>query len=310
MIMKKLIEEVKGTKCKIGFPEAEDERILKAVEKALENQMIIPIFIGKEDKIKEKINKLNLDKLKDIEIINTDKDSLEFACDLLNKNKIEGIVAGAIYTSKKVLIDTIRLIGTEEGNRTISSFFLMEIPNWEGGENSHLIFADCAVNINPSEDRLSDIAISTAKSAKDLFGWNPKIAMLSFSTKGSASHEMIDKIKNAAELAKGRMPNLKIDGEMQADTALVIETAIKKMNENEIGEVAGKANILIFPDLNSANISYKLIEILCKGAEAYGPILQGTKKPISDLSRGSDIEDIYGTIAIVCKKILIKRMKI
>jgi phosphate acetyltransferase len=269
--------------------------------------MIKPILIGNENKIKQKINELNLNELKEVDIINTEKDTLEIACKLLNENKIEGIVAGAVYTSKKVLIDTIKLIGVEEGNRTISSFFLINLPNWKGGENSHLILADCAVNINPNEDRLSDIAVSTAKSAKELFNWDPKIAMLSFSTKGSASHEMIDKIRNATELAKLKMPELKIDGEMQADSALVMSTAKRKMRN--IGDVAGNANILIFPDLNSANISYKLIEILCQGAEAYGPILQGTKKPISDLSRGATEEDIYGTIAVVCKKILIKRKK-
>ncbi|MCC7552201.1 phosphate acetyltransferase [Candidatus Micrarchaeota archaeon] len=300
--MKKLISEVKGAKCRIGFPEAEDERILKAVNKALKNEMIIPVFIGKKDKIIEKINELNLKELKNVEIINIDEDKLQYACKLLNENKIQGIIAGAVYTSKKVLIDTIKLIGTEEGNNTISSFFLMYIPEWEGGENSHLILADCAVNINPSEDRLADIAISTAKSAKKLFNWDPRIAMLSFSTKGSASHEMIDKIRNATELAKGKVPDLKIDGEIQADSALKLETAKRKMTD--VGEVAGKANILIFPDLNSANISHKLIEILSKGAEAYGPILQGTRKPISDLSRGATEEDIYGTITIVCKKIL------
>ena len=302
MIIKKLISEVKGAKCKVGFPEAEDERILKAVNKALKYEMIIPVFIGDKNKIKEKINELRLEDLKNVEIIETEDDKLQYACNLLNENKIQGIVAGAVYTTKKVLIDTIKLIGTEEDNKTISSFFLMSIPNWKGGENSHLIFADCAVNINPSEDRLADIAISTAKSAKKLFGWEPRVAMLSFSTHGSASHEMINKVRNATELAKGKMPNLKIDGEIQADSALVLETAKKKMQN--IGKVAGKANILIFPDLNSANISYKLVEILYPGAEAYGPILQGTKKPISDLSRGATEEDIYGTIAIVCKKIM------
>ena len=172
----------------------------------------------------------------------------------------------------------------------------MIIPDFKGGEGGKLIFADASVNPDPLPEKLADIAITTAETARTLFGWEPRVAMLSFSTKGSAEHALILKVKMAEEIAKKKAPELSLEGELQADAALVLETAKKKMKD--VGKVAGRANILIFPDLNSGNIAYKLVNILAR-AEALGPILQGFNKPISDLSRGAKTEEIVKVITLL-----------
>ncbi len=162
------------------------------------------------------------------------------------------------------------------------------------GEKGALIFADCAILPNPNEEELADIAIASAKTAKDLMGCEPRVAMLSFSTKGSAIHELVDKVRKATEIVKEKAPELLVDGELQADAALIPEVASQKAPKSPI---AGKANVLIFPDLNSANIGYKLVQRLA-GAQAIGPILQGLAKPVNDLSRGCSVEDIINLVAI------------
>jgi phosphate acetyltransferase len=184
-------------------------------------------------------------------------------------------------------------IGYEQGISTPSSSFIMVVPDEAVGQRE-IIFADCAVNINPSAEQLADIAIASGGNARNLLGVEPRIAMLSFSTKGSASHELIDKVILATAIAKEKAPHLKIDGELQADAALIQRVAAKKVGESD---VAGQANVLVFPDLNSGNIAYKLVQYLA-GAKALGPILQGFKKPVNDLSRGASIEDVVGVTAI------------
>ena len=176
-----------------------------------------------------------------------------------------------------------------------SSFFIMVIPNSQYGENGVLIYADAGVNEEPTATQLAEIALASADSARTLLGWQPRVAMLSFSTKGSAVHALVDKVIEATKIAKERAPDLLIDGELQADTALVPEIARRKIKGES--DVAGKANILIFPDLNAGNIAYKLTQYLAH-AEAYGPLLQGFAKPVNDLSRGASVEDIVGVTAI------------
>ncbi len=208
----------------------------------------------------------------------------------------DAMVAGIATSTEEVVTAGELIIGLQKGISTPSSFFLMDIPGYLGGEGSLLIFADGGTNPNPNPEQLADIAIATARSARELLGWEPKVAMLSFSTKGSAIHPDVDKVVEAVRMAKKREPGLCVDGELQADTAIVPEVAKRKINE--ASSVAGRANILIFPDLDAGNICYKLVQRLAKAA-AYGPFLQGFAKPVSDLSRGSTIDDIVGATTIV-----------
>ena len=221
-------------------------------------------------------------------------DPLFFAAMMVYENKADGFVAGAINTTGNTLRPGLQIIKTAPGVSTVSSCFIMEVSDKSYGKDGVLIFGDCAVNIVPTAQQLADIAIASAQTGKALCGMDPKVAMLSFSTKGSARHENVDKVAEATCLIKELAPNLDVDGELQADAALV-ETVGQLKSPGS--PVAGHANVLVFPDLQAGNIGYKLVQRLA-GAEAIGPICQGFAKPINDLSRGCSVEDIVSLVAV------------
>ena len=227
------------------------------------------------------------------EILTAD-DKLFYGAMMVRKGDAGGMVAGAFNTTGDVLRAAFQVIGTAPGIRTVSSVFLMVTKNTTFGENGVLCFADCAVNPKPDAQALAEIAISTAASCKSFLGVDARVAMLSFSTKGSASHGDVDKVLEALKIAKAAAPDLQIDGELQADAALLPKVGEKKAPGSP---VAGKANTLIFPDLDAGNIGYKLVERVA-GAEAVGPIIQGLAKPVNDLSRGCSVDDIVSVSAI------------
>jgi phosphate acetyltransferase len=214
---------------------------------------------------------------------------------LMVKNRdVDGMVAGAITATADIFRPAFQIIKTAPGIGVVSSAFIMIVPNCEFGSDGIMLFADCAINPNPDAKQLAEIAISSAKTWKALMDDEPRIAMLSFSTKGSAQHEMVDKVVEATRLVKQQAPDLVVDGELQADAALVPRVARTKAPESK---VAGRANILIFPELEAGNIGYKLVQRLAK-AEAVGPVSQGLAMPVNDLSRGCSADDIVNVVAI------------
>ena len=221
-------------------------------------------------------------------------DPMYYGVMMVKVGDADGLVSGAIHSTGDMLRPALQIIKSKPGMKTVSSCFLMECPDKTYGEDGIMIFADCAVIPNPTADELANIAIGAADSARALAGIEPRVAMLSFSTKGSAKHENVTKVQEATAKAKEMDPELMIDGELQADAALVPSVGQLKSPGSE---VAGKANVLVFPDLQAGNIGYKLVQRLA-GAEAYGPILQGIAKPCNDLSRGCSVEDIVATVAI------------
>ena len=215
---------------------------------------------------------------------------------MVEKGIADGMVAGAVNSTGNVLRPALQILKTAPGTKLVSAFFVMAVPDCEYGENGIFVFGDCGLNENPDADAVSEIAISSANSFKSLIGKEPKVAMLSYSTYGSAKSELVEKVQLATKLAKEKAPGLMLDGELQLDAAIVKSVGQQKAPESK---VAGQANVLVFPDLNAGNIGYKLVQRLAK-AEAYGPITQGIKKPVNDLSRGCSAEDIVGVAAITC----------
>lgn len=322
-LMKQIWAKAKLDKKKIVLAEGEEERNIKASEKIVKNGLANVIIIGNKDIIREKAEKLGVDLTGvELEDPNTSeclktysnefyelrkkkgmtpekankivRDPLYFATMMVKVGAADGLVSGSIHTTGDLLRPGLQIVKTAPGTSVVSSIFMMEIPNCDYGDNGMLLFADCAVNPNPSMEQLAAIAVSTAKTAKELCGMDPKIAMLSFSTKGSAQHETVDKVRNATELAKKMAPELKIDGELQLDASIVDEVANLKAPGSP---VAGKANVLVFPELQSGNIGYKLVQRFAK-AEAIGPICQGFARPINDLSRGCSSDDIVNVVAV------------
>jgi len=322
-IMLELKRKIKSFATRVVFPEGEDERIIRAAVRIVQDEIARPILLGKEKTIKNSAQQMSQD-LGGIEIIDPassakldlyiDEYCRErdlpreaarliisrppyFGAMMVKVGDAEAMVAGIATETEEVVLASELIIGMQKGISTPSSFSLMEIPGYTGEEGNFLIFADTAINPNPTAEQLADIAVASARSAKELFGWEPRVAMLSFSTKGSAVHCHADKVIEAVRIVKEREPDLCVDGEIQADAAIVPEVAKRKIKGTS--PVAGRANILIFPDLNSGNISYKLVQRLAKAA-AYGPFMQGFARHVSDLSRGATIDDIVGaTILLV-----------
>ena len=222
------------------------------------------------------------------------KDPIYFATMMIQSNAADGLVSGAEHSTADTIRPALQIIKTKPGISVVSGCFIMYVPNSTFGDNGLFVFADCAVNPDPSSEQLAEIAISSAETAKALCDMEPRVAMLSFSTKKSADHPNVDKVIKAFEIAKEKVPSLEIDGELQADAALVESVGQKKSPGSK---VAGKANVLIFPDLQSGNIGYKLVERLAK-AHAIGPFLQGLNKPVNDLSRGCSVQDIIDVTAV------------
>jgi phosphate acetyltransferase len=222
------------------------------------------------------------------------KDTVFYGTMMVHKGEADGLVSGALHSTGDTIRPALQFIKTKPGISLVSSVFIMIVPDCEYGDAGTFIFADCAVVPNPTDKELAEIAIASAETGRILTGIDPKVAMLSFSTYGSAKHELVDKVKRAVALAKAQAPDLKIDGELQADAAIIPKVGKSKAPGSPI---AGQANVLVFPDLQSGNIAYKLVERLAK-AQAIGPFLQGLNKPVNDLSRGCSVEDIVNVTMI------------
>lgn len=309
----------------IVLPEAEDIRTLKATEMALKEKYANIILIGNKEEVLRKAEENNIN-IKEAQIVepktnqNYEKYSnllyelrkakgmtIEKAKELVldpvyfgmlmvkdEETKADGLVSGAIHSTADTLRPALQILKTAPDTKLVSAFFIMVVPNCEYGSNGTFIFGDAGLNANPNPEELSEIAISSSKSFEQLVGQEPKVAMLSYSTYGSAKSELTEKVIEATRLVKEKIPELKVDGELQLDAAIIPEVATSKAPGSDI---AGKANVLIFPDLNAGNIGYKLVQRLAK-AEAYGPLCQGISKPVNDLSRGCNYKDIAGVIAI------------
>ena len=308
----------------IVLPESTDKRTLIAAAKVVEERIANVIMIGNEEKIMDGAGWLEVD-LSGVKVVNplTDpkfdayvnllyetrkskgmtieqateilkKDYLTYGIMMVKANDADGMVAGACHSTAATLRPALQILKTAPGVKLVSAFFVMDTQCKDQGENGTFIFADCGLNQDPTAEELAAIAESSAKSFKALVGPKPVIAMLSHSTKGSAKHALVDKVTEATRIAHEQYPHLTLDGELQLDAALVPSVAKSKAPGSAVG---GRANVLIFPNLDAGNIGYKLVQRL-GGAEAYGPMLQGISKPVNDLSRGCSWQDIVGVVAI------------
>ena len=307
----------------IILPETEDIRVLEATQKILKEGYSNIILIGNEEKTLKlaKEHNLNIEGTNIIDPIRSEKyneyvnkfyelrkakgitieqakeimqNYVYFGMMMVKNGDADGLVSGAAHSTADTLRPALQILKTAPNTKLVSAFFLMVVPNCEYGENGTFIFSDAGLNPNPTSDELSEIAISSAKSFEQLVGKEAKVAMLSYSTYGSAKSDLVDKVVEATKLLKEKAPDLSADGEMQLDAAIVPEIGMSKAPGSK---VAGHANTLIFPDLNAGNIGYKLVQRLGK-AEAYGPLCQGIAKPVNDLSRGCSSDDIAGVVAI------------
>lgn len=323
------IEEIKQRAKKeiktIVLPEAEDIRILKATEQVLKEQYANIVLVGKQEDIEKKAkeNNLSIQGAKIVDPTNSEnyeeyvnllyelrkhkgmtiekakelvKDPVYYGMLMVKDEKTEadGLVSGAAHSTSDTLRPALQILKTAPDTKLVSAFFVMVVPNCEYGEKGTFVFADSGLNENPDAESLSEIAISSSKSFKQLVEKEPKVAMLSYSTYGSAKSELTEKVIEATKLVKEKEPTMLVDGELQLDSAIVPEIAAFKAPNSPL---KGEANVLVFPNLDTGNIGYKLVQRLAK-AEAYGPLCQGIAKPVNDLSRGCSSEDVAGVIAI------------
>lgn len=334
-LIQDIISRAKANPQHIVFPEGTEERTLKAADRLLGHSVIRLTLIGDPDTIKSRAQELGLHHIEKATLLDPKQhakkqeyielllelrrkkglteeqaaalveDPLYLGCLMIKAGDADGELAGAINATGDVLRPALQIVKTTPGISCVSGIFMMFLPNDTYGENGLLLFADCAVMPNPTAAELAQIAVSSAESARAIANVEPRIAMLSFSTKGSAKHELVDKVVEATRIAKEMAPDLQLDGELQLDAALVSKVASLKAPDSS---VAGKANVLIFPTLEAGNIGYKLVQRLA-GAEAVGPVLQGMAAPVNDLSRGASVDDIYKMAAITANQSIALKAK-
>jgi phosphate acetyltransferase len=332
-IIQRLTETVRERKLTVALPEGRDERIIRVARRLHDEKIARPVVLGRREQIDAAIEKagVGLDGIAVIDPKTSDRlDAYVEAyhrrrsqlCEPIARNVVvkpmffagmmvtcgdaDAFVGGAAIASSIVIQAGMLTIGLKAGIQTPSSYFLMVVPPLHGEPEKLLLYADCAVNIDPSPEQLADIAIATAATARQILGEPPRVAMLSFSTRGSASGSEVGKVTEALERVRDRQPGLIIDGEFQLDTALASDVAIRKTAEHSA--VAGKANVFIFPDLNSGNIAYKVTQYMAH-ARAIGPILQGFARPISDLSRGAGVNDIIAAVVLTLAQVPVAKSR-
>lgn len=319
----RLLETARKEPKVVIFPESNEPRILQAARKITDLRIAYPVLVGNPETVTSFAAENNVS-LQGIKVVdNFDeklkqaviqefleasdmfsekalnrkfKTPLDFAAAMVRVGRADCLAAGIIHTTGDVILTAQMYIGMEENVATPSSLGICEIPGYEGSEGNMLAITDCAVNVHPSSEELADIAIASASTISTLLGWEPRVAMLSFSTKGSSSHDDVDKVTKSVEIAKQKKPDLKIDGEFQLDAAIVPKAAAHKVGTES--EVAGKANIIVFPDLGAGNIGVKILQIFGH-ALAHGPLLQGFSKPVTDFSRSAPVDEMVGNLIML-----------